>query len=102
MTGCVPDCGSGGARPVNENEAVSSVQRIFGGEVVVNKRKCKLCDTELIFINGPNGKTMVFDAKPKTAWYLDEAAGVARSFKAHTPHWATCPHAEQFKKEKKA
>lgn len=65
------------------------------------KRKCKMCDAQIILMKGPKGKTMVFDAKPKTAWYLDEKKDEARSFPSHVPHWATCPKAGELRKKKK-
>lgn len=69
--------------------------------MVMTKRPCKLCGAPLIFVKGPKGRTMVFDEKPKTAWYIDVAASEARPFKAHEPHWATCPRADEARKRQK-
>lgn len=80
-------------------EAIERVRRVFDdAEVVMTKRPCKLCEEAIIFVKGPKGNTMVFNAKPKTAWYIDEQKGEARSFKSYVPHWATCPNADQFRK----
>ena len=73
------------------HDALDLVWRVFGeAELVMYKRKCRLCGQDVVFINGPKGKTMVFDAKPYDAWYLDEVKNLARCFKAHRPHQATC------------
>ena len=46
--------------------------------------KCRACNAEIMWQETKNGKKMPINADDR-----------------HTPHWATCPHADRFKKAKK-
>jgi len=73
------------------DDAVQAVLNIFeGARIVRTERPCKQCGVDLVFMKGPKDKTMVFDAKVTTVWYLDDKRGEARSFPSHMPHHATC------------
>jgi len=83
-------------------DAIEAVARVFpGSEVIMTKRPCRLCGAPLIFIKGPEGKTMIFDEKPKTAWFINHNESEARSFPAYEPHLATCPMADEIRKRQR-
>lgn len=78
--------------------------------------KCKSCGADIIYIKTPKGKTMPCDAEQKT--YIQDDNGkdviitpngeVIKCYISgdmryvtgigYTPHWATCPNAEQHRR----
>jgi hypothetical protein len=69
----------------------------------MNIKKCK-CGADISFILMASNRKMPVDAKPVNMVRFEPeigAAGVGFMEKVYQPHWATCPLAKQFKKEKK-
>lgn len=63
---------------------------------------CRSCKADVRFLNhGISGKRMIFDAKPYTAWVWDTEKETVVPLKALTPHHATCPNADEWRKRKK-
>lgn len=56
--------------------------------------KCKGYGREIEWIKTPAGKAMPVDAEVITI-----VTSKGEVVKGHTPHWATCPVAQQFKKK---
>jgi len=54
------------------------------GYSVFKRTICRKCGAKIVFWNTPNNKLMPMNAD------------------AELPHWATCPHAEEFRKRKAA
>jgi hypothetical protein len=66
---------------------IKAAQCILGGTLEMTEsteRPCKLCGALLVFAESQQGKEVVLDAEPYTAWYLKE--GVAMPFLALRPH----------------
>lgn len=73
---------------------------------------CKVCSTEIRFAKTESGKTMPVDATPSTDGnlVLFHQGGVLSSRAAHLPadqlrprhksHFATCPKADSFRKDR--
>lgn len=59
---------------------------------------CKGCGKPIQWIEMNSGKKMPVDAEPVTGVMIREGKGIIT--KVFTPHWATCPKANQFRKEK--
>ena len=57
---------------------------------------CKGCGAPIRFIKTPAGKSMPVNETPQK--YVTEAGEVVTGY---TPHWATCPKAQEFRKAKK-
>ena len=72
--------------------------------------KCKGCGAEIIWIKTITGKNMPVDAKPekRVLVYKDLPEGTISNFipdygtvvTVYTPHWASCPKAQDFKSKK--
>lgn len=60
--------------------------------------KCKGCGQEIKWVEMATGKKMPVDAKPVVMIQIKGGVGQAVSF--YKPHWATCPNAKDFKREK--
>lgn len=58
--------------------------------------KCKGCGAEIVWIKTKAGKAMPCDTN-KVTIITDNGETVI----GYTPHWATCPAAKTFKKNKK-
>ena len=54
---------------------------------------CKACGAEIKFIRTENGRQMPVDIKPITV-----ITSLGKTIKAWTPHWASCPKAEKFRR----
>lgn len=54
--------------------------------------KCKGCDTEIVWIQTENGKSMPCNAEKVTIVTAD-----GKTVTGHIPHWATCAVAEKFR-----
>ena len=64
-------------------------------------KKCRSCGADVIFLkHATKGRRMIFDAKPFTAWIYDTEKGTVLPLKAVTPHHATCPDADDWRKKK--
>ena len=61
--------------------------------------KCKGCGQEIIWLKTDNLKAMPADPKPVKVLVLNTDQTVSLK-KAYTPHWATCPKANDFKAKK--
>ena len=59
---------------------------------------CRACHAEVVWATTEKGKPMILDAKPQRLYVIGDD-GVCRFVKAYTPHWGTCPHADQFKRK---
>lgn len=80
--------------------------------------KCKGCGAEIIWIMSPSGKVIPCDPIPVPYWQQAKAKGkiVTRNGEViscdlygdpetetgigYVPHWATCPKAGEFRREK--
>jgi hypothetical protein len=62
--------------------------------------KCKKCEARIIWVRTENDKNMPLDAKKVRIAVLDhDQAVVERYVEGHVPHWATCPAADDFRKQ---
>lgn len=82
--------------------------------------KCKGCGREIIWRKTPSGKSMPVDPEPVLYWPRTRGSGkvvnlngavVSCTFNGpmtepgeygYVPHWATCPAAGDFKKDRRA
>jgi hypothetical protein len=55
------------------------------------------CNAEIFWVETEAGKMMPLDAKPEKRATLDKA-GQLKMIDTYTPHWATCPDAESFRR----
>ena len=62
--------------------------------------KCKGCGQEIQWIMMASGAKMPVDAKPTKL--IQVKHGIGELIDVYTPHWATCPNADQFKKKKQS
>lgn len=62
--------------------------------------ECKGCGAELKWITSPAGAKTPLDAKPKKMWVEFHSDGW-RLLDCYMPHFATCPKADQFRKERR-
>lgn len=60
--------------------------------------KCKGCHRDIKWIRSASGKATPIDPQIATIW--SETPAGWRLFKGHVPHFATCPNADEFRKEK--
>ena len=58
--------------------------------------KCKACDAPILWVKTTKGKNMPLDAKPYKMVVVKN--GIGELVDAYMPHWATCPHAKEFRK----
>lgn len=63
------------------------------------ERPCRACGAPLLFIAGPDGKTLPLDKRAPT--YEVSGDRAVRSA-AYVSHFATCPEAGRFSKSKSA
>lgn len=66
---------------------------------------CRSCGAPIIWAHTPNGKSMPLDAEPDPTGNIVLDDGTARvepnqtlTGTRHTSHFATCPHAETWRK----
>jgi len=57
--------------------------------------QCKACGQEIKFIITEKGRPMPVDLPSITV-----ITSLGKTIKAYTPHWSSCPHTQQFRKEK--
>lgn len=60
---------------------------------------CSGCRAPIYWFRTPRGKNMPGDAPGETRIMVNDD-GEAVMVKTYMPHWATCPEADKFKKEK--
>ena len=66
--------------------------------VLQDVRKCEACGAPIIFVKtAATGKWQPLDAKPERRMVINEDQ-LAVSTTTWTPHHATCPHAERFRR----
>lgn len=63
------------------------------------------CGAAIVWVVTPAGKNMPLDAKTETWWLADPDGALtgspkARPVQVRKPHWASCPMADQFRKER--
>lgn len=61
--------------------------------------KCTSCGAAIVFAKSSKGAWLPLDTKPKPAFTIKD--GNAIVVYVHTPHWATCPSADQHRKGSK-
>jgi hypothetical protein len=59
--------------------------------------KCKACKADILWVDMPTGKKMPLDAQPCKMVIVKD--GIGEIVDAYTPHWATCPGADQFRRK---
>jgi len=79
----------------------------------VRTEACKKCGATIFFMKTDKGNWMPLDAKPERKYIMvtkemPDPMGfgmtsmqILESVAAYTPHWATCPFADEFRKEEK-
>ena len=61
--------------------------------------RCKSCGAPIVWVEMVSGKRMPVDAKPAKLVVLDDMPEPRGSVvDCWTPHWATCPQADQHRK----
>ena len=67
--------------------------------------KCKGCGAEILWVKMNTGGNMPLDPDPQKFVVISSMVfgkeEQGHLLTGHTPHWATCPNADDFKKEKK-
>lgn len=66
---------------------------------VMRKSNCSSCKAPIFFVKTQNGNWMPMDRDGKMMIVLH--GEYAKMQMCYTPHWATCPDADKFKKPKK-
>jgi hypothetical protein len=62
--------------------------------------RCKSCNAEISWILTASGRAMPVDAKPEKRIVIDRGAQYSgRVLDTYTSHFATCPHADQHRKD---
>ena len=69
--------------------------------------RCKSCGAELLFAKTAHGKMAPFDAKPVTITVIvvtpnESGHHTGPQVTGHVSHFATCPHADHWRKDKAA
>jgi hypothetical protein len=59
--------------------------------------QCKSCKEEIVWVDMPSGKKMPLDAQPHQAIQVKD--GIGAIITVYTPHWASCPGADKFRKK---
>lgn len=68
-------------------------------------RLCSKCPARILWAKTVNGKMMPLDAKPEKRYSVRQDQNgewVAEAVAVYTPHWSTCPKADEFRKPKEA
>jgi len=63
--------------------------------------KCRGCDAVIIWARTEQGKWQPFDAKPEKRFALtrdEDGRWHSKAIAVYTPHHATCPKAEDFRR----
>lgn len=65
--------------------------------------KCRSCGSDIVWVVTPAGKNMPLDAMSTSMWLIQEEGAQqgsprARLVQVRTPHWASCPHAAEWRK----
>lgn len=67
----------------------------------LNPSECKSCQAPILWSTSKNGKPMPLDGDPETRAIISPATGRSHLVATYKPHWASCPHADQWKKSKR-
>lgn len=65
--------------------------------------KCKACDASIVWATTDRGSRIPYNAEPgPKAWvfYGSPADPKVKHVQTRTPHWASCPEADTFRKSK--
>lgn len=60
--------------------------------------ECRGCKQKIKWVEMASGKKMPLDEKPVSM--IDVKDGIGAVVEVFTPHWATCPQANDFKKKR--
>ena len=61
--------------------------------------RCRSCGAEIVWLKtAASGKPMPVDAAPEKRVVIGEHSGLAYVLETYTPHWATCPQAESWRR----
>jgi hypothetical protein len=62
---------------------------------------CRSCGAEIRWVRSARGKNMPIDAEPERRIVVAEIEGmqVGQIRDTFTPHWATCPNADEHRKD---
>jgi len=63
---------------------------------------CSSCGAAIVWVTTPAGKPMPLDAEPQKRVVLGRQTGLAHVLDTWTPHWATCPNADQHRRTRPA
>ena len=59
-------------------------------------QKCKSCGKKILWVTMASGAKVPLDEYPKQMIQVKE--GIGAMIPVYTPHWATCTHASDFKR----
>ena len=62
--------------------------------------RCSSCGAAILWVETPNGKMMPLDEKPEKRVVIGAKTGRAHVLDTYTPHWVTCPHADDHRQRK--
>lgn len=62
---------------------------------------CRSCGAEILWVRTSKGRKMPLDAEPSKRVLVAEIEGmrVGQIRDTFTPHWATCPNADEHRKD---
>ena len=63
-------------------------------------KPCKRCGTPMLWARTPLGKQAPLDLGTAQEGYMIDDEGKARHVTIYKSHFATCPHADEFRKGK--
>jgi len=61
--------------------------------------RCKKCNAEIIWIKMDSGKSMPCNVEKTTIVTRPFKTNTGMVITGHIPHWATCPFADEFRKD---
>ena len=72
----------------------------------MSDRPCQLCECPLLFVAGPNGKTIPLDTRAEVYRVVGDgesarAVRVLPTERIYVTHFRTCPHANAFSGSKR-
>ena len=68
----------------------------------MKSKKCTGCHADIYWVKTINGKSMPVNTKKETIVVYDPESAAYKVISGYTPHWATCPAADKFRKKKKS
>ena len=72
---------------------LDQAKKAAGHKKPPDSRPCKLCGAPIVFVKMKTGRTMPCDARVLTVITRD-----GRTIRGRESHFATCPHADDFRK----